>query len=96
MASKEEKFVYGLIKSGEEGAELAQAVLKFLNHAEEFEMEDGNEFFEKLVEEFGDVLAATWFTQRNCSTHFLARVTDRALFKLNRYENRDNNDGRPN
>lgn len=80
------KFRFGLLKSGEEGAELAQAVLKMLNYIDEFEMEDGNVFFEKLVEEFGDSMASQMFTLRHAPEHFIKRVEARALEKIEKYK----------
>jgi NTP pyrophosphatase (non-canonical NTP hydrolase) len=89
----DQKLLFGLMKSGEEGTELAQVLFKIINLIDEFEMdEDGNELYEKLVEEFGDVLASTTFVIANASEHFVSRITERAKFKINKYNERFNED----
>lgn len=76
----------GILKASEEGSELAQAVLKAMGRLSEFEMKDGNKLYEKIVEEFGDVLASTAYVLENCSDEFLERVSARHIEKLKLYD----------
>lgn len=84
--SKDDKLARGLLKSGEEGTELAQVIFKLVIHQGEFEWKDGNELYEKLVEEFGDVLAAQSFVLDNAPKAFVKRAIARKKEKYDKYE----------
>lgn len=79
------KFEFGLVKSGEEGCELGQVLFKMITH-DDFEWKDGNPLYEKLVEEFGDVMASTDFAYNYATPEFRERVDERIKFKLDRYQ----------
>jgi hypothetical protein len=76
----------GLIKAGEEGAELAQALLKCTLYPNDFEPVDGNELYEKVVEELGDAYAAVIFTMDRLPKAFYDRVVKRSRLKVSRFE----------
>ena len=76
----------GLLKAGEEGAELAQALLKCTLYDEDFEMIDGNELYEKVIEELGDLYAAVTFAVDRLPERFYKRIMKRAQLKTARFE----------
>lgn len=75
------KFPAGLLKLGEEGCEVGQAILKAVALKDEYVPENNNPVFEKLVEEIGDVMAALDFFVEHAPTHFLNRVEQRSATK---------------
>lgn len=77
--------IKGIYKAGEEGAELAQAALKALGAEQDglYEERNNNQYFEKLIEELGDSLAANQIVLDNCSLLFYNRVIERKETKYN-------------
>lgn len=76
----------GLLKAGEEGCELGQVVFKMAARPDEITFKDGDELFEKLVEEAGDLAAALSWSIAHMPAHAQRRIHDRAAMKYERFD----------